>query len=321
MQDPLILHDLYIERYEKSVSKEYRKILKELYKKVIDELISLEDIDTIRGRRLIKFISSLQPFFDDFGVKISDLQKQTIAEFVDFEAATETKIASESLGNIDLIGFTVEKLSAATALYMGTGETIDALFKKTNNGLIDRIKRECSIGFLQGETTQQIVSRVRKQEEISARAAQAFVRTSLNHVSNQARNLVVKENLDVIKKIKWDSVLDFRTSDICRYRDGKEWPADEVYPIPPAHVNCRSGIVYITGTKIDGETRASKGGQVDASTTYYDFLKRQNKDVIEAILGVQRAELFRTGKLTGDQLHARDGKMLTIKELYKKYDL
>lgn len=321
MQDQLILHELYIERYEKNVSKEYKKILKELYKKVINDLISLENIDTIRGRRLIKFIGSLQPYFDEFGIEISDFQKKTIDEFVDFEARTEPQLAKEALSNVDLVGFTLEKLSAATALHMGTGQTIDELFGKSKDAVIDRIKKECSIGFLQGETTQQIISRVRATEDLSGRAAAAIVRTSLTHVSSQARNLVAKENSDVIKKIKWSSVLDLRTSDICRYRDGKFWDIDENYPVPPAHVNCRSSLAYVTGTEIIGAKRASMDGPVSSKTTYYEFLKRQPKQIIVDILGKERAELFYTGKLTGDQLHARDGALLTMKELHKKYDL
>lgn len=320
--DRLRLHDLYVERYEKGVSKEYKKILKELYKKVIDELISIEDLDTIRGRRLIRFIQQLDPFFEEFKVKINEKHAQTLSEFIDFETATETKLASAGLGGeVDLIGFTTEKLTAATALHMGTGQKLDELFDSVKASIIAAAKRECSIGFLQGETTQQIISRLRKQEEISGRAAEALVRTTMTHVSAQARNLVAKENLDVIDYVRWDSVLDFRTSEKCRYRDGKLWKADEDFPMPPAHVNCRSSIVYVTDTKLKGLERVSKDGPVSASTTYYDFLKRQKKSVIEDILGVERAELFRSGKLTGDQLHARDGKLLTIDELYKKYDL
>jgi SPP1 gp7 family putative phage head morphogenesis protein len=184
---------------------------------------------------------------------------------------------------------------------------------------LQTISKEAAIGFLNGETTPQIARRLRAGLELTQRQAEAVTRTSLNHISNQARRLIAEENRDIIKYVKWISTLDFRTSIICRFRDGKIYPVDEA-PTPPAHINCRSTIVYMR-TKTDDEEdlfRASKGGLVGAQTTYYEYLKRQKKEVVIDILGQKRADLFLSGKLTGDELHARDGRLLTLEELEQK---
>jgi hypothetical protein len=93
----------------------------------------------------------------------------------------------------------------------------------------------------------------------------------------------------------WVSVLDSKTSAVCRSLDGEVF----VYgtgPVPPAHPNCRSSIVNLPPTRflkkaLVGYTRP----------TYYEWLKKQSKSTQDAVLGVTRAKIFRTSSLTARQ--------------------
>jgi hypothetical protein len=119
---------------------------------------------------------------------------------------------------------------------------------------------------------------------------------------------------------------------------------------PPAHINCRSVMVaYIDGVGllgnrpavVDTRTRAkreidfrrmakesgksiqdvrkdwalSNVGQVPATTTYQDFLKRQSASFQDEVLGRTKGKLFREGGLNVDQFVDRAGNELTLAQL------
>ncbi len=132
-----------------------------------------------------------------------------------------------------------------------------------------RIEGAIQAGFLEGDTIEGIVRRVRGTPalggadgvtEITRRSARTLVRTTVNRFSNAAREEVFAENSDVISALKWTSTLDGRTTPICQSRDGKlaPLPPAELVPEnvagprlqppnarPPAHPNCRSVMVAI----------------------------------------------------------------------------
>lgn len=315
--DEILTHQLYIERYEKSAAKKIKNIISELFDRAIYQLLRL-DISNDKRRELENFIASLRPFIEEFKIKLSNEELEIVNKFAAVETVAELETAQKTFG-VSLNGFTTEKLIAAAKAYSSAGYTLETLFDTLQKKALQTISKEAAIGFLNGETTPQIARRLRDGLELTQRQAEAVTRTSLNHISNQARRLIAEENSDLIKYIKWISTLDFRTSSICRYRDGEVYAVENA-PMPPAHINCRSTIVYMRTKYDDADDRfrASKDGLVDAQLTYYEYLKRQKKEVVIDILGQKRAELFLSGKLTGDQLHARDGRLLTLEELADK---
>jgi hypothetical protein len=61
--------------------------------------------------------------------------------------------------------------------------------------------------------------------------------------------------------------------------------------------------------------RASMDGPVDGRTTYQSWLKRQDAEFQNEVLGVERAELFRSGRVTLDRFVDDQGVTLTLKQL------
>lgn len=89
------------------------------------------------------------------------------------------------------------------------------------------------------DETQEAVTALRKRLEGQTRAVMA---TALQSVSAQSQAAFAK--IVGIERYEWVSILDNRTSDICRSRSGLRF----VYgkgPLPPAHPNCRSMIVPV----------------------------------------------------------------------------
>lgn len=81
--------------------------------------------------------------------------------------------------------------------------------------------------------------------------------------------------------------------------------------------NCRCMI--IPHFDIEGDTRASKDGQVDSKLTFNDWLKEQDEKTQLDVLGRTRYELFRRGEPITQFVD--NGKTLTLDELKNRIDI
>lgn len=194
---------------------------------------------------------------------------------------------------------------------------------------VARLVNGVKMGFVQGKTTRQIVKEVVGAgglADVSQRNAATVIRTALNHVSTQARETVYKKNSDIIERYEWVSTLDSRTSTICRSRDGQKYEIGKG-PLPPAHPNCRSATAPVISEEYDfldaGAKRAARGAeggtQVDASTTYYEFLKQQPAWFVDEALGPTRGKIFRNSGISPEEFRVISvdgfGRPLTLNEM------
>jgi len=150
-----------------------------------------------------------------------------------------------------------------------------------------RIEQQLRLGVLQGETTDQIVRRIRGTKAagysdgvlaITKRDAETVVRTAANHVSTGARQATWDANADIISGVRWVSTLDGRTSAVCRSRDGEVYPIDKG-PRPPAHPNCRSTVVpVLAGAEIVGDRPTVRDGRTRRKREL-DFAQEVRDDV------------------------------------------
>ena len=196
-------------------------------------------------------------------------------------------------------------------------------------------------GVAQGETLQQIISRVvgnpRKGiagiMEVSQRNASTLVHDSIMQIANDAKMATYQANADVVKGVKQLSTLDSRTSAVCIAYSGAEWDLlgnpinGTTLPFDggcPRHPNCRSVLVPITKTyrelgididEVEVGTRASDLGQVPADMTFDAFLKRHDAAYQDELLGKGKAKMWREGKITLKDLVTQNGRPLTLEQL------
>ncbi len=203
-------------------------------------------------------------------------------------------------------------------------------------------------GIISGTTTDEIIRGLVGTEalnymdgvrQVTRRGTEALVRTSINHATNQGRQMVWEANQDVVGSVRWVSTLDTRTTPICQHRDGRVGPVSEEgtwtppagasvldppMARPPAHPNCRSTTVAVTKSwrelgfdmdEMDPGTRASMDGQVPANMTYFEWLKKQSPEVQKDVLGKTRYDMWHKDGVTPDRFINDKGKYLTIKEL------
>jgi hypothetical protein len=152
----------------------------------------------------------------------------------------------------------------------------------------------------------------------SRRQAEAVVRTATNHIAATARAAVTERNMDIFEAERFVATLDSRTTIFCAAHDGKIYKIGEG-PQTPAHMGCRSLRVGIVKQEFRvpgfGYQRASMDGPVDGRTTYQSWLRRQDAEFQDEVLGVERAELFRSGRVQLDRFVDDRGVTLTLKEL------
>lgn len=191
-------------------------------------------------------------------------------------------------------------------------------------------------GLVAAETTPQIIKRVREVMDLSSRNATTLVHTSVQSVANSTREKIFADNTDVVSGKEWSSALDRRTCPTCGVRDGKRWTTDSKpishsipYTVPPLHFRCRCSMVPVLKTweelgidlqELPDGTRASMEGQVN-DKTFADWLKRKESEAqgfADKTLGKGRAQLWKDGKLTMDQMIS-GGKPLSLAELKNKY--
>lgn len=192
-------------------------------------------------------------------------------------------------------------------------------------------KQAINLGLSQGESTAQIVRRVRGSASArlgdgavarSKRSVTRVVRTATTHVSAHAREETYAENEDIVEKVQWVSTLDVRTSEICMSLDGKVYRVGQG-PRPPAHHQCRSTTTPVLKSWSEfglkdppPAVRASMDGTVPGKTTYSEWLKNQSRERQIEALGPAKAKLFREG-VPIERFVGADLRPLPVSEILK----
>ncbi len=128
------------------------------------------------------------------------------------------------------------------------GRTLKGWAKSIKIADLDRIESQIKIGLTQGESIPEISRRIvgsaklRGRDGVTAitrRNAEAIARTSVNAITNQAKQEFYKANADIVKWEVYVATLDGVTTAICRSLDEKKFRVGEG-DVPPLHINCRS---------------------------------------------------------------------------------
>lgn len=220
--------------------------------------------------------------------------------------------------------------------------------------MVWRFSNEVRQGMSQGETNAQIVGRIvgapvgKGQAPrtagvmpISRADAARLVHASVQTVANTAREMAFQANRDILAGVQQLSTLDGHTTATCIAYSGAQWDMDHK-PINgttlpynngcPRHWNCRSVMVPMTKSlrsmgidlpDFEPTTRAASsghaGGQVKASTSMKDWLGTRTTGQLDEQLGKGRAQLYRDGVITLQQLLDVSGSPLSMKQLSALY--
>ena len=312
-------HSIYVQRYAGGLSNDYDPYQSNIINIVNSFLLSSYDLE-----------------YNQFASRLNNMQKQVELEYAsyfdyvtndlqDFSASEsewqseQTAIATEEkteLTPIILAGIWGAVL--ATPMIFESSNTVITLSELFDSRIASQsktIKDSINTSKVTNKTLKQAQSAVTGRGGILSGKDKSKNRTT---VSTGARHVAVNSRVEVAKKGKaigyqWISVIDSRTSPICRSLSEKLFYFTDKYkPYPPAHPNCRSDIDFIY----------SRSDPIAKRETYYEFLKKQSVDFQNDVLGPTRGKLFRNGGLTPKQFSALNVDQLfrpiTLKEMKEK---
>tara|TARA_R110001592_G_scaffold111372_5_gene308468 strand:- start:15715 stop:16782 length:1068 start_codon:yes stop_codon:yes gene_type:complete len=299
--------------------------------------LSRDSLTEYSRRRLETLLTSIDAMLAKIQGEYTAQLMIDLAGIAEYEAAFEARSLDQILVNVSAAVPTVAALSAAiearplSVTGASGGKLLSGFIEDWSQAERNRVTGAIRQGYVQGETNQQIINRIRGTKRLKysdgilaiiKRDAEAIVRTGIQHVASVARFETWNANSDVVTGYRWVATLDSRTSSTCRSLDGRVFKMGEG-PLPPAHVRCRSSTAAELDARFDflkeGATRSSQDGYVPADETYYSWLKRQPSDFQDVALGPTRAKLFRDGGLSAERFAElqldRTFKPLTLEQM------
>jgi hypothetical protein len=342
--DELLAGQLDLMRLEAGIRARVLGLLDQLQRELVSRLAN-QNMTAFNRQRLNALLNQTAEAISTYYAKMQgelDLALQSMAELSAKHAAgiMETYFA----GSVDMALPTDTFLArlASNALIMGAPSAEWWSRQETDTAF--RFANAVRMGVAQGETNEQIVARVAGTSgfsgvmDVARSNARALVHTSIMEVAGEARRETFRQNSDVVEGIQQISTLDSHTTDICIAYSGAEFDLDG-NPIGetqlpydggvPRHWGCRSIEVPITKTfaelgidipEPEPVDRASADGPVPADTTFDQFLERMGPEFQDETLGPGRAQLWRDGTITLQQLLDLRGNPLTLEELRAKYE-
>ena len=316
-------HQVYLEGLKTSEANKAADFLKKLDKEVVGRLAG-RDLTTYSRKRLDRLLKSIRADLKTIAGEFTDVISADALDLAKYERDFEIK-SLDKVVTFDWSVPTVAQLRVAvfnnplTISGPNQGNLLKPFIRDLTERQLNEISGAISAGYYEGATTNQILQRVRGtraakfKDGILARTnrnARTIVRTALQHSAEQARQEVWNNNKDIVKKVRWVSTLDGKTSQQCRSLDGRVFPIDKG-PRPPIHPNCRSRTVAVLDDRFafldKGAERSArnpvtgKATRVNAEKTYYQWLKSQPANFQESVLGKSRAALLRNGGLSADR--------------------
>ena len=331
-----VRHQAYLERLKTGEYNKLRDILEDVENNLVG-MLSRKEFRTMSSdqvkRRLYSMRSMMRQRYDED--MIPALNK-SIRDLAKYEAEFEVRI----LGNVVDYNFELPsesqiisavRTSPLSVRGPDNGKLLTSFIKDWTESQVTRTTNTIRSGFVEGQTTPQIVSRLRNEAgPINRRGLQALTRTALQHCATQAREQTWKANEDIVKRVEWFSTLDSRTTTQCQALDGQVFKIDEG-PRPPLHPGCRSTVIAKLDERFslldEGGTRRTRDpvsgdvGSTKASETYYSWLKAQPKQVQDSIIGPTRGKLLREGGLSSQRFAElqlnKNFKPITLEEMRK----
>lgn len=327
MLDPTLTFQLDLLRVDAGLRKQIVQILEEMERELIAKVAAgVSDWSQARiSQQITEAAAIIRTYYDQAaGVAIDTTTGVYQVAATDAARTLAVVVGAEVAAPVLPPAATMEQIARNI---ITQGATQSAWWQRQSGDAAWRFSTALRQGLVAVETNAQIIRRIRGELDVTRSNAAALVQTSVQTVANEAR-LAVFKDAPGVKALQWVATLDSLTCPVCAPRDGMRWTVDgkvqegTTFPFrnPPLHYNCRCVLVPRTRfSDMGNPQRASTDGPVSAKITFDDFLKRKGAAFQDEVLGPGRAELYRSGKITLQDLVTRSGRTLTLDELRERY--
>jgi len=334
IRDRHIGHQVGLLRLSTGITKKVSKLLNQTEDRLLDAMRGVEN------QRLNAVLKNIQIVSAASRPEMNRLLTKELTDLASYETEFASSIIKGAVPiKLEMAMPSVNQLSTIVTATPFEGKLLKEWVEDISDAQRKAVRGVIRSGMVEGQTISQMAQRIRGTRkalyrdgimETTRRGSQAMVRTAVNHTATQSRDLLYKQNEDMIKEVQIIATLDSRTTPVCQDMDGTTWPVNSG-PRPPFHIACRTTTCPVVkswrelGIDIDeapAGTRASMNGQVPEKTTYNEWLKGQPAKVQDDILGAGtknhpgRAQLFREGKYdVHNFVDRKTGRHYTLKEL------
>lgn len=315
--DPFVRHQVYIEGLKNGEAEQAETSLDEIAAAIIllATQLGIENLGDLTKRQMLSFVAQVR-------AKIKEV-------FNKHAAVTVEHIEAFLAANIELTGQVLEAVlgkpvpygtvnlpynTVANTPIAGTGIEPNALISATLAAITADLVAAIKSGYADSKPLAEFIRDIvgtkanNYRDGIIARLKRRWstaVQTVIQHTGSLVSFKLQSLTAD---KYTWCSILDSRTSDICRERNGNVYEYRNG-PRPPAHWNCRSFIVPVTITDL---------GDLP---TFYTWVKNQPASVQDDVLGPSRGKGMRDGLVKSGDLPGFDRtRPLTVNQYQNKVD-
>lgn len=250
VRDAAVRHQVFIERYKAGEVEEAEENSTLIEEAALLLLLSLR-FPNARDLKKNELDSVVREMASRIGGLSQEYQRSLMGrlqDLADYESGFEARTISRIIG--DTIGEPRNAWNLALGQNMGhNGETVREFLDRWNESEVRAFQNAVRKAWLDGTSIEAAIVGTKEnafKDGVLNRInnwRKTNVNTLIQHVSMTSK-LAAWEEMEGEVKYRWISILDSRTTDICRGRSNRVYVAG-VGPIPPAHENCRSVISFI----------------------------------------------------------------------------
>ena len=335
--DQLMHNRIDFERYSQQQVRDLSGLLSNAGTEIKNKLLSVPDGSFSSKRMnalLAEFNATINDTYDSAGSRL----KEEMGAFAEHASElTGSAIANQLPSSFHPAAMTADQYSAIlnkTPIRLGKDQALlyDEIFGKLASGMEEKVRGAVRLGMVSGESMADITRRVMGTKangysdgimEGSRDDLAKIVHTTVMHTSNQAAQITMQNNSDVLNGWIYIGTLDSKMCSYCAMSYGQQYKFGEGFP-PPKHVGCRCfqapwiktfKELGIDAPEFKPGMKSSATGPVKSDLSYSDWIKGQNSKTQDEILGKTRGQMLRDGKLSPDKFTDASGKLLTLDQL------
>lgn len=234
--DLIVKHRVNLEKLKNQISKRAIKTFISSYPELKPLFFGFESFSEKQVRELIKEINNILTVVNND--LMGDISKDSIAiaKYENkFQKLLIAKLTDNAVKPHTLSNELIENIVFNT---FTEGELFEKTFSRMNNDFRSQIERSIRMSVINGETGIQASSRIKDSYNLKRSQLDSLTRTLIQNAVNQSDEETYKTSV-LIEKVRYNAILDSRTTKICHDLNGKIFNVGEG-PRPPQHFNCRS---------------------------------------------------------------------------------
>lgn len=305
--DKSIKHQVLLRGQFTRIAKQVALHLQTLKGSVKAELeVAMEARNWTAFARLRKALVNIDKLIDAEYELMSDTLKTELGDLFAYESEFASKMLAADFSPAMISSSLVESVVTNDPF---DGKILSEWLDEQRLSTQIKIKQTIRFGVVNGLSTSKIVSGLFSEPgnpfEGSRRNAEILVRTASAHITAQA-NLKTFERVG-FKTYQLSSVLDTRTTPVCRALDGKVFRvSDKGRKVPPFHPGCRTTMIAVTDD------------DPPFTDNYETWLSKQKPEDQEALLGRERYRLWKNGSKLESFVDLDNYNVIPLAELRKR---